>query len=475
MSARVLASATVALGLGACSFEPALTAKFVDYNRAFEDSSNSILLLNVLRAKDRKPLYFSTVSQLNPTIGATGELQLNIPLSPTSYTTLGVNTRGSVNTSNTATVATEHTHEFMRGFLQPVSIELFDYFWQQGWPRDLLLHLFVYKIEIAPKTSEPVSKNGPPPKSEVLVFVNSPPRKRIALSESEIKTCRKVLESKDFDLGFPCFQYVADLLRSLLRFATEEGKPITPEVAAPNIRDWKALVEAAKPDAKLSVVFKNGKVQIKKKGSSTILCIANPYFETDDAYHRRSSAFPCGKYPMQFSEPERGIAKTRFGRFKVPRLTKAEQDNPRLKALRQKYDQLNELCGGARAECELVIHLRSPEAMIYYLGEAARALHEREASKILLRKIETEFDKKAAASCPPEDQADGRFLALLSLDRRGDGASDAAVVYERERYSVPKRGCHRTMQALSLISIVMGLHRRASDLPRTGTVNVVGP
>lgn len=472
MSVRLLASAGIALAVCACSFEPALTAKFVDYNRAFEDSSNSILLLNVLRAKDRKPLYFSTVSQLNPTIGATGELQLNIPLSPASYTSLGVNTRGSVNTSNTATVATEHTHEFMRGFLQPLSIELFDYFWQQGWPRDVLLHLFVYKIEIAPKAAEGAPKKGTYPESEVLVFVNSPPSRGDVVHVTDPKDCAKVIGPDSIELAFGCFQFVADRLKSLLRFASEDAKAITPALPAPGIQNWKVLVDAAKPDAKLAVVYRNGTVQITKKGPSTVLCISNPNYETDDHYHRRSSAFPCPKYGTQSTDPERGVAKTLLADQRPPKA--ANSADSRLERLRKEYADLKQLCKHPKGECEVVLHMRSPEAMIYYLGEAARALSSREPLSILLRKMDTKRDEDDASACASAQRKDKRFLALLALERGGAGSTLASVTYESDRYTVPKHGCHRTMQVLSLVTIVLGLHRRATDLPRTGTVNVVG-
>ncbi len=36
----------------------------------------------------------------------------------------------------------------MKGFLQPVTPELFAYFWNQGWPKELLLHVFVLEAEV---------------------------------------------------------------------------------------------------------------------------------------------------------------------------------------------------------------------------------------------------------------------------------------------------------------------------------------
>jgi len=472
MAAKFLAPLAAAGALAACSFEPVLTTKFVDYNRAFEDSSNSILLLNVLRAKDRKPLYFSTVTQLNPTIGGTGELTLSIPLNPTAYTNLGISTRGTINTSNTATVATENTQEFMRGFLQPISIELFDYFWQQGWPRSLLLHMLVHKIELAP-----ISGPGRAGIRKVRVFSNAPFEAR-ADTDAAIANldCAKDYESSDGRVRFACFQELIQHLEPFIRFGSKGvTKQITPKAHARNVRDWRSLIDAAKPDAKLSVKYdeKTGRVHVEKPGSEKVLCISEPTSEPDNPFARRSSFFKCGVNDLPGTQDEKGATPARKLNYAAIVRRLGKQGAPPDNKLWLSYKRLDALCGDATNDCEIVLHLRSPEAMVYYLGEAARMLRDERPYAILLREIERPSD---AARCRELERDGRRYMALFALaEGRATSPSDASVRYDGDTFSIPKGGCHRSMQALSLVSIILGLHRRATDLPRTSTVNVVGP
>src|SRR6185503_3403286 len=48
----------------------------------------------------------------------------------------------------TFSLAVLDTQEFMRGFLTPLGKDTLNYFWTQGWPRELLLYLLVQRVEI---------------------------------------------------------------------------------------------------------------------------------------------------------------------------------------------------------------------------------------------------------------------------------------------------------------------------------------
>ena len=52
------------LFLGGCATRSAMVGHAVDCNQAVEREQNRILLLNILRAKDQRPMYFTAISQL---------------------------------------------------------------------------------------------------------------------------------------------------------------------------------------------------------------------------------------------------------------------------------------------------------------------------------------------------------------------------------------------------------------------------
>lgn len=100
--------------------------------------------------------------------------------------------------------------------------------------------------------------------------------------------------------------------------------------------------------------------------------------------------------------------------------------------------------------------LRSPEAMIYYMGEL----------------IETQVNSENRYL--PELKDNERFLRVTR--GRPKGASAVKVTHEGETYAIPRDRdeAGRSMQVLSLVSLIFGLHREAEELPTTPTVTLVG-
>jgi hypothetical protein len=118
------------------------------YNLEVEEAQNEDLLVNIWRAKKRYPLYLTDVSKVSGSLKRDITIGLSIPIGHvTGYqdtlspsTTLSVNPTFDVNVLN--------TQDFMRGFLSPVSPGIFAYYWRHGWPPELLLSLMVRQISI---------------------------------------------------------------------------------------------------------------------------------------------------------------------------------------------------------------------------------------------------------------------------------------------------------------------------------------
>jgi hypothetical protein len=110
------------------------------------------------------------------------------------------------------------------------------------------------------------------------------------------------------------------------------------------------------------------------------------------------------------------------------------------------------------------IYLRSPEAILYYLGEILRA------------EAETEYMPKVMVcdSKPPVPL----FIVRKSTEK--DKAYSVGVDYESTKYVIPNsdsnEGCRidRSMHVLSLVSQLIGQQKSNEHIPVTGVVNVVG-
>src|SRR6185312_8616311 len=100
-----------------------------------------------------------------------------------------------------------------------------------------------------------------------------------------------------------------------------------------------------------------------------------------------------------------------------------------------------------RPSLDIAITTRSPDGMIYYMGEVARAL-------LPLHPEQAPHDVTVRS-------ASGKRRALLALVE--SDASDAAtrVEYHGRTYSVPRGDGHVTMQAFELLQQVFALYNRA--------------
>jgi hypothetical protein len=104
--------------------------------------------------------------------------------------------------------------------------------------------------------------------------------------------------------------------------------------------------------------------------------------------------------------------------------------------------------------------LRSPQAVLFYLGELTRpgvavAIRGRQPSQPeSTRRL---FTLREAAACP---------------------RADVQVAYDGARWAIPRGGgdCDpgRSMQSLALAAQLLALQQSARDLPATGTFRVVG-
>jgi hypothetical protein len=140
------------------------------YNEAIEEAQNRMLLLNIIRAEMRRPMYITDLSKITGNI----KVDFNTGGVKTDYGPF-VETQGTTNSATSVMSSTSAAHylfsgefvpsldyahtptfdvnalstqEFMNGFLKPVSKDLFAYYWEQGWPQELLIYLFVKEVQV---------------------------------------------------------------------------------------------------------------------------------------------------------------------------------------------------------------------------------------------------------------------------------------------------------------------------------------
>lgn len=172
-----------------CAFSPQLQRVAVGHNDVVANSNNELVLLNVLRARDREPLHFTSVSKLygdaqlggkatgnvairggTPTekTGSSGQLIETSTAAGTEVTTPGAEI--SVGAKSSIDVTVWDTQEFYQGITASIPAGTVAHYLHQGWPSDLITNLFISSVDFV------ASKDGPHYKKGSLVesFFNDP-------------------------------------------------------------------------------------------------------------------------------------------------------------------------------------------------------------------------------------------------------------------------------------------------------------
>ena len=164
----------ISAALAACSLNERIADHAVDYNKTVEEANNSLLLLNILRAKDRQPMHFTALTSVlgRLTFKTTESLSLRIPFGNPFVTDAAstIQLTPSLDVSQTSspsfTVNTLDKQEFMRGILTPIDISVFEFYWHQRWPPEVLLHLFIHDVDI---TYDPWAASTPYPEGAKIL------------------------------------------------------------------------------------------------------------------------------------------------------------------------------------------------------------------------------------------------------------------------------------------------------------------
>lgn len=143
MRVRSWLAGTVALATAACQTVQTTDDAAVDLNRAFARARDEITLLNVLRASERQPLQFSTISSVQGAVRAGASIRIPF-INLVGAGREAISPEISLSSRNpTVSIAPLATREFIQGISRPLSPGIIDDLLIQGWPLDVVLGLTV--------------------------------------------------------------------------------------------------------------------------------------------------------------------------------------------------------------------------------------------------------------------------------------------------------------------------------------------
>jgi hypothetical protein len=118
-------------------------------NKAVETETNTILVTNILRARDGVPTYYSDLSLLRGSLQIEGTIQAPIGIGDYRNWTgrSAVTPGGYVQVNPSFDIAPLNTQQFTKGINEPLDTRVFQYYLDRAIPPYTLLELFVDKIE----------------------------------------------------------------------------------------------------------------------------------------------------------------------------------------------------------------------------------------------------------------------------------------------------------------------------------------
>lgn len=375
--------------LAGCAMLPKerISSSTTDYNLVVEKVQNEMLLLNIVRASKRRPMYFTGFNLLRGSLSynfQTGDI--TIP-----FGKIGAGLDGAYSIAPSVSYSTNPSFDlivwdnkdFTSGIMTPVTMDtVYHYLVKLGWPRELLLHLLVERIELY--------NNG-----TISAIYDNNPGNRAKFESFQAK--------------------LRDLVKC--KFVGQERfEPIGPKLHATDIHDLEQLMEVHKAGLTLNSVTEGNNEWYQLSSKKT------DYF------------YSC-------SEENKSEGSTY-------RISDAKGNNQPGNGDKQEYR----------------IFLRSPEGILYYLGEILRA----------------EVDK---GYVPMIEVCESRQLVPLFVVTKSSDHSVVTVDYEGSKYSIPGNpatdhgdGClgDRSMQVLTFVSQLIAGQKAGMNVPVTGAVTAVG-
>ena len=157
---RRFAAAGLSIVLGGCGVSSMIIkSDAINFGEVIEDTTNRLLVMNVLRARDKAPLHFADIPvvresiQQSANVGALQYMGARLPTQVTDTLTLGA----GIQFTPSFEINHLHSKDFITGISSPIDPKVVKYWLDRGLDRRIALLLFFSAVEIV----ETRSPNGP--------------------------------------------------------------------------------------------------------------------------------------------------------------------------------------------------------------------------------------------------------------------------------------------------------------------------
>lgn len=153
--ARAAGALMLMVAVGGCSFQTQLERIAIDQNQVVATTTDSLTLLNIMRASKWRPLHFTSISRIsgNVDLNAQGSLGGGVSISGEDSASLAPGASVGLSTQPNFDMMIHDSQDFQRGIMQPISAEIINYYLHTGWRADLLTYLLVERIDFVAEQS----------------------------------------------------------------------------------------------------------------------------------------------------------------------------------------------------------------------------------------------------------------------------------------------------------------------------------
>ncbi|MDF1798124.1 MAG: hypothetical protein P1V81_03030 [Planctomycetota bacterium] len=456
---------TLVLGLAltslACITEPAFISQDAQaYNKTLDQVANEQVLLNVVRAMERRPMRITEIGSIGMTRKQDASVSLPFPF----HDWRGNTGKGSLGSSGSLTPSYDVTNmtsqEFMNGFMSPIDKDTFWNFWDGGWSREMLLFLLVDGIRLtwggdgiddATKKEHRVG-NSPMSPSRFEAF-----QLLVAWADDwEVE----VQPGKASAVGPELVGLSAQQLAGTTLAANEQGLELVALCATCKHPKGQQKALALEPCVTSKAAPKP----------------ANGAKGTDSTTKAGAAAPACDPKLASIHQLYRKGSKERKVRINVREEDDSAQIN-QLIALTNVDTRGGEpnLVRRELTNLTLEFDLRSPEGAIYYLGELMRAepLWGSGFDRPIVDTSEVAQLTTSVGSRRQVVRSDWNLFRAIAL---GDKQSALLEVeFEGVRYGIPADGtAGRSMACIDMINQIVALQRKAKELSSTQRIRLIG-
>jgi hypothetical protein len=147
---RYALAVLVSAALCGCGSTSLIKSDAISYDDAIEDVTDKLLLLNILRAKDKAPLHFAEIPSIHESIQESASLQATALFGAQNKSTQRDVATAGVGFQVTPTFEIDHldTKDFVTGIASPIDPKFVKYWFDRGLDRRVILLLFFSAAEI---------------------------------------------------------------------------------------------------------------------------------------------------------------------------------------------------------------------------------------------------------------------------------------------------------------------------------------